>query len=346
MRHIHTRARLAWLPVAVLLLGAATAANPVVAAADHEHADSSSGAQPWLVYGRGPDLYLARPDGSGEKRLTEQPVQADAGMLHADWSPDGSMLAFEVLADDATVWTVGVDGSSPQRVLACTSLPCLQIAQPSWSPDGTQLLVVQYDINPDGTWGPSWLVVADLATGTRRKIARTPDDKAFYFPRWSHDGRKVVVEIDHFTDNTQSTPTGTTIAVAKVRASYRQRLDVLTRPGRLANHPDWHPTKDLIVFSTNDPILFPVSDRASHVFVMRPDGSRLRRLDDPSSDATLRLGQPTWSPDGRQVVLTAAYSEEPGGEVVAKYPAFLSSRGGDPTVLPVRGADPRLQPLQ
>lgn len=295
-----------------------------------------------LLYSRD-QLYVADAEGTGEQPLLDEPA-APGASLHGDWSPDGTQVAFEIQGDDVSVWTVNADGTSPQLRAACTQDPCLQMAEPSWSPDGKQLVVVQYDANPDGTWGPSWLVVVDLATGDTRRLARTPDDQAFYFPRWSNDGRRIVVEVDYYTDNSQSEATGTAVAVVSAHASPKQRVRVVTSPDMLANHPDWHPSKNLIVFSTNDPILFSASSDPSNVFVMRPDGQGMRQLTTSSTDGRLRYGTPTWSPDGHGVVLIAAYAEESGGPVSEKHPAYLPAEGGTPEVLAVRGADPRLRP--
>jgi Tol biopolymer transport system component len=295
-----------------------------------------------VLYGRD-QLYVADADGSDEHALVVEPV-APGAILHGDWSPDGTEVAFEIQGDDVSVWTVNADGTSPQLRAACTHDPCLQMAEPSWSPDGKQLVVVQYDANADGTWGRSWLVVVDLATGATHKVARTPDDRAFYFPRWSNDGRRIVVEVDYYTDNTQSDATGTAVAIVSAEASPRQRVRVVTSPEMLANHPDWHPSKNVIVFSTNDPILFSASSDPSNIWVMRPDGQGMRQLTTSSTDGTLRYGTPSWSPDGNGIVLMAAYAEENGGSVTEKHPAYLPANGGTPKVLAVRGADPRLRP--
>jgi len=312
-------------------------------AAGTEPVPSQGAGKPWLVYARG-DLYLSRTDGADEHPLIDEPVQEGVERHHADWSPDGSTIAFEVLADDASVWTVRPDGSALQQRVACLAVPCLQIAEPAWSPDGASLLVVQYDEGPAGTWGSSWLVVVDVATGGRRAIARTGKKSAFYFPRWSPDGRRVVVEIDRFTDSTQSEPTSAVIGVLRADRPGIQPVRILTKPTLLANHPDWHPRKNLLVFSTNDPILFPASTRPSNVFVMRPNGKGLRQVSHQSTDGRMRLGQTTWAPDGRRVVLIVAKAATNGGVVETKYPAFLSVRQGTLRVLPNRGADPRLQP--
>lgn len=242
------------------------------------------------------------------------------------------------------MWVVDANGDSAQQVITCEGPPCLQIAFPAWSPDGSQILVIRYDAKPNGRWGNNWLEVVDLETGERRRIARTPGDVSMYYPRWSNDGEHVVLEIDRYTDSTQSTLVNTVVAVVDVDGPPGQTPRVITDPDSNASHPDWHPTEDLIVFNTMD-LGTRDTDKPSNVFTMAPDGSDITPLTTGSVDGSLRYTQPIWAPDGSSIVLSLARADEGGTLVKTVNPAILDRQGGTPVEIGVRGAEPRLRPL-
>lgn len=87
-----------------------------------------------VAYVRGNDLYRARNDGSGARRLTTFP-----GILSwPRWSPDGSCLRATVtdsITGFSSLWEVPADGGTPHPILAGwnpTPLECCG----SWTPGG------------------------------------------------------------------------------------------------------------------------------------------------------------------------------------------------------------------
>ena len=65
----------------------------------------------------------------------------DVGDAHPDYSPDGSLLAFE---EDGKIWVMNADGSDPRRLTGgCCSFT------PRWSPDGSKIAYTRYD----ASWG-------------------------------------------------------------------------------------------------------------------------------------------------------------------------------------------------
>ncbi len=136
-------------------------------------------------------LYEWFPAGSSTKtiivsdaELSAPPVQVvpdtEGAAVHSSWSRDGSQFTWEVLRDDdsASVWTANADGSGPIERVVCEGTPCAEMSYPAFSPDGSQLLVTRFDLADDGDWGPSHLVVVDLATGeqTIDRLDRRRDD--------------------------------------------------------------------------------------------------------------------------------------------------------------------------
>ena len=118
------------------------------------------------VPGRRPSLELVHPDGSGLRTLATKALSAAEPVF----SPDGSRIAFA--ANDG-IWTVGVDGGSPDRIATVEGRDL------AWSPDGTQVAFT--------TW-PQLGVGVEIARTDgggliRAQVARSSK------PSWSPDGR-------------------------------------------------------------------------------------------------------------------------------------------------------------
>ena len=98
----------------------------------------------WLVtvsdrhppHGRGYQLYVMHPDGTGQRRLTEGP-----GLnVYARFSPDGKQIAYHHQDRDGdSIWIVDRDGKGRRRVLAEENDVAPQFC--CWSPDGKRLAI-------------------------------------------------------------------------------------------------------------------------------------------------------------------------------------------------------------
>ncbi len=86
------------------------------------------------VWGLDPyDIYVANPDGSGLRRLTNYGVYTAEGTL----SPDGQTIVFTSLRDgDLDIYTMRIDGSNLKRL---TFQPGYD-GGPFFSPDGTKIV--------------------------------------------------------------------------------------------------------------------------------------------------------------------------------------------------------------
>ena len=67
------------------------------------------------VGGKGSDLYLIHPDGSGLKAITTEGAAGKSDQFNALWSPDGSRLLFDSVPGGPVkrgdLWIVNVDGT-------------------------------------------------------------------------------------------------------------------------------------------------------------------------------------------------------------------------------------------
>jgi TolB protein len=84
-------------------------------------------------------LFLVRPDGTGLHQLT--PAGLNADFQGADWSPDGTKIAFGGKHDVPApfgIWTIHPDGSGLTAVIKGTKFAYFD--RPTWSPDGTRII--------------------------------------------------------------------------------------------------------------------------------------------------------------------------------------------------------------
>ena len=122
--------------------------------------------------------------------------------------------------------------------------PCVEMSYPAFSPDDEQLLVTRFDIAADGDWGPSHLVVVDLATGEQTVIASTADGStAFYSATWSPDGSHVAAALETYTDATENTRSGSTIVVVDTDPATTDPPTPVTDAALFAGYPRLAPDR-------------------------------------------------------------------------------------------------------
>jgi Tol biopolymer transport system component len=247
-------------------------------------------------------LGLTRPDGTG---FTQIAPELPHEQLRPDWSPDGERLAFEHTpegwgADVRDVWLSDADGSNAEPLIARypAGLERMFWKAPAWSADGSKILMLGLDSNDALTLpGRSILAIVDVATRDVEVIGEyesANNGNLHALPRWSNDGSAIVFTLDHFRGEDYL---GGALAVIERKGSGWSRPDLLTEPEEFADHADWHPTEDLIVFCTYDGSFYDTDD-PSNLYTMRPDGSARTQLTH-FGPGEIRATQPTWTPDGR-----------------------------------------------
>src|SRR6266702_766139 len=165
------------------------------------------------------------------------------------------------------VWTIDADGTDLTRL---THSPGFEF-DPSWSPDGTR---IAFRSERSGE-SEIWVMHAD-GSGQHR-LARGLS------PAWSPDGKRIAFNSNLTGDHV--------MYIAQADGSKVVDLSGVGEGWQV----DWSPDGRFILFTSHRDH----PDNNTDVYVMRPDGSGVRRL-------THQLATtPAWSPDGKHIVFSA-----------------------------------------
>lgn len=178
--------------------------------------------EPWIAYqweqDGGGRISLVRPDG-----MDSHPLLPDAkyNAYHPDWSPDGAQIAFDAETGGGDeVWVVNADGSNAAAIVPRSTdcaISCGEVASPAWSPDGSKIAFVRFQLGASGL-AAAVIEVQAVASGDRRVLFRAPPKTALDDPRWSSDGQSIVFTMTRYPDAqiNLGTATGSAIAVISV----------------------------------------------------------------------------------------------------------------------------------
>lgn len=280
--------------------------------------------------------------------LTTAPVRVvpatDGDEVHAAWSPDGSLIAWEVLEGDAaSVWVAQADGSDPREVARCEDEPCVQMSWPTFTPDSASLLVTRYDLADDGSWGPSHLVLVDVEDGEQQVVASTADGlTSFYQSSMSPDATTIAASVESYTRSDQDQRTASEIVVVDTDPATDDEPTAITDAALFAGYPRWHPTDDRILFASWDLDAYQ-GDEPSQLYSVGPDGSGLEQITDVDhAVVTRRPGEANWTPDGERIIASIGIVQ--GRQVVDVKVAYVDPETGEIAESALSGAMPSLQP--
>ena len=147
------------------------------------------------------------------------------------------------------------------------------------------------------------IFIIDAGGTVERRLTHQPGSMVTTEPDWSADGHRIVYDIWPHGNDERSR-----IAVIRANGAHQHRLDRSCDVPCLTDaFPQWSPDARRIVFQRGSgPSLGHV--RLSAVWVMRADGSHVRRVTqigaDPMVGHRFSDGAPTWSPTGRRVAFT------------------------------------------
>lgn len=246
-------------------------------------------------------IYVRAPDGA-VRRLTD----IEGGASAPAWSPDGTRLAFESAASQRhhRLFTIRADGGDPRALADGCVGSCALDTAPAWSPNGQRVSFLRVHGPFRRRGGPNEsdefatrveLMVVDADGGTPRLVRRwaldpQPWDGA---PRWSPDGRRLVLPIGTINHPNKHTALGTALHVLDVRTGDLRRI---TSWSLGAGNPDWSPDGRRIVFNSE-------GGHSRGLYVVGHDGRGLRRVLAGGTRAGVvgEAVQPVWSPDGRRI---------------------------------------------
>src|SRR5687768_14254324 len=205
------------------------------------------------------DLYRIDRDGSGLRRLTQNPE----GNFEPAVSPDGRWIAFVSSRDgDAEVYVMRADGAEPRRITAFHR----DDWAPRWSPDGKRIAFLSNRESADRVF----FVGAD-GLDLRRLDTTAPDSMlAEAEPAWSPDGTRLALTVRRRGGTAR-------IAVHDLRTGTRT---LVSAADEVASMPAWSPDGRHLVY---------VADREGDpdLRIVRADGT---------AAATIRSPGPDWLP--------------------------------------------------
>jgi Tol biopolymer transport system component len=222
-------------------------------------------------------FYVLDSVGGTPRRLATE-LRGFFGFL--DWSPDGASILFNAgpTPGHPGVYLIRADGSGLRRVLydSVAYYRC-----PSWAPDGRRFVVSAYR-DRDAL---SSILEVEIASGTARTLVAS-DTSYLDCPQWSPEGDEIVLTFDpkrgDIWKRDRSEPWRTDLDILDLKSG---RLRLLVGGPGLNNYGHWSRDGRWIVFQSNrhaspriDSLSLRDRFRSLEVYIVRPDGSDLRRL--------------------------------------------------------------------
>jgi eukaryotic-like serine/threonine-protein kinase len=198
--------------------------------------------------------------------------------MQPKWSPHGYRIAYwAVPGSQRDILTVSSKGGSPVAVTNDTAVDW----SPAWSPDGKYLF---FSSDRGGSMN-LWRVPIDEQTGKtlgNPEPLTTPSNWAGYFSL-SSDGQQMIFASANYSLNIEK------VEFDPVSESVKGQPIPVTRGSLTCSGPDVSADGQWITFYTQIP--------ENHLYVVRSDGTDLRKL----TDGVFRDRDPHWTKDGKQI---------------------------------------------
>ncbi|HEY6039357.1 MAG TPA: S9 family peptidase [Kofleriaceae bacterium] len=256
---------------------------------------------------------------------------SDVHAYELDWTPDGKAFAFTAAPGPgdnnwwtAKLYTASVDGSTPQLVYK----PALQIAQPTWSPDGKTIGFIEGLMSDEGFTGGDLTTIA--ATGgkpTNHTPGRRTTPNAF---AWLSPTQLLTVDY---------TAAGSTLGT----------LDLVT--GKTSSawtageyvHTGFRPSFSASRDGKTVAIMRSDYEHAPEIWVGPPNALvQVTHLNDARKPMWGETKMVTWKSDGRTVAGTLLYPRN--FDAAKKYPMIVWPHGGPAGIALPAWPEPSLEP--
>jgi TolB protein len=221
------------------------------------------------------DIYLMKPDGSGQTRVTTDGTGGDFPAL----SPDGSRVAF-LRGTPPQLLVASVAGGSPQEVPVTLDIP----GPPRWAPNGNTLVISSYQASSSGRRSAVLRVGLDGSSQVVTPTGR-PELVGFH-PDVSPDGGKIA-----FTGQEGGL---FRIWTMNIDGSNPQKIEATN----WQSEPRFSPDGKQLVFRQAHS-----SGTGQDLYIASSDGSDARVLV-RSTSASNNPAAPSWSPDGKRIIYT------------------------------------------
>jgi len=235
-----------------------------------------------IVYANGSELDVARSDGSESHKL----VSISGVPSWPSWSPDGSRLRF-TLADPRTnsysLWEISTDGHDPHPLLPGWNKPAAECCG-SWTPNGKYFVFQSARNGTTDIWISREKHYLIHKT-SREPVRLTTGPMNFYAPLPSADGKKLFVLAEHRQGEL-------------MRYDRQSHQFVVFQQGMSAEGLDFTRDAEWLTY-----IAYPDGT----LWRSKIDGTQRLQLTFPP----MRVIWPRWSPDGKQIALTATLSSKP-----------------------------------
>jgi Tol biopolymer transport system component len=220
----------------------------------------------------------------------------------ASFSPDGTRIAFARELGGrcpARLYLMRADGTHVRPFTALVNdprmeAPCFQ--DPAWSPDGHWLAYTE-DVN----LGLSSIFVRNVDGAPPHELPGQSIEHADNDPAWSPDGKTIAFGRDD----------GASLWLIDAHGNNTRRLDTGSPACAGAGEPAWSPDGQWIAFVRRtckaQTLAGGTKEHWSDIWLIRPDGSDLRRLTHADRRAWA-AHSPAWSPDGKRIVFVRLVS--------------------------------------
>jgi Tol biopolymer transport system component len=247
------------------------------------------------------DLAVMAGDGSDPRSLTPNPAEPaddydtifDSGYA-GSWSPDGARIVYMAFAGygESVVCTMAADGSDKRVVLRSQTL---EFGRPSFSTDGTKILLDARPVSEGVPTGARDLCLVDPDGGDLTPLTRdpAPEEDA----SWSPDGKRIAFVKE------RETPDGTICEIWTMDADGRNPKRLTPAGDVDFRTPAWSPDGASVACMMRGGDVGAVWEIA----LVPVDGSPVVRL---TEDPTITKYGPVWSWDGSHVLY--ASTDDPG----------------------------------